>query len=114
VNPELLSPLTAGILDAGERLRARRCRILRSGQGHSLVEVELTEGKNREVRRLFEAIGLRVERLQRTRVGSLKLGELPVGKWRSLTSTEIAGLLAATPPATDPRAARTPKRPSSS
>jgi pseudouridine synthase len=53
----------------------------------------LAEGKNREVRRLFEALGLRVSRLQRIQIGKINLGELPLGKWRTLTKSEIKPLL---------------------
>ena len=59
-----------------------------------MVAVELAEGKNREVRRLFAALGLEVTRLARVRIGPIKLGELPVGKWRTLTDTEVKTLLA--------------------
>jgi len=55
--------------------------------------LELSEGKNREVRRLFESQGLMVERLQRTQIGKIKLGELKPGRWRALTETEIETLL---------------------
>jgi 23S rRNA pseudouridine2605 synthase len=57
------------------------------------VELELGEGKNREVRRMFEAIGFEVERLQRTQIGRIRLGELPLGKYRILTEHEIKSLL---------------------
>jgi 23S rRNA pseudouridine2605 synthase len=53
----------------------------------------LSEGKNREVRRLFESQGLTVRRLQRTQIGKIKLGELKPGRWRALTDTEIKTLL---------------------
>ena len=53
----------------------------------------LTEGKNREVRRMFKALGLRVLRLQRVAVGPVKLGELPPGKWRMLSRAEVASCL---------------------
>ena len=59
----------------------------------SVVELELTEGKNREIRRLFSALGLTISRLQRIRIGPIKLGELPAGKWRTLTGPEIKSLL---------------------
>jgi 23S rRNA pseudouridine2605 synthase len=57
------------------------------------VELELAEGKNREARRLFEAENMTVLRLQRVRIGPVKLGELPAGKWRALTEPEIKSLL---------------------
>ena len=59
----------------------------------SVAELELTEGKNREVRRLFESQGLTVKRLQRLQIGKIKLGELKPGKWRTLTEPEIKSLL---------------------
>ncbi len=56
---------------------------------YSWLEVELTEGKNREVRRMFEAIGFTVLKLVRTRIGRLTLAGLEVGKWRELRREEI-------------------------
>ena len=58
-----------------------------------MAELELMEGKNREVRRLFESQGLSVKRLQRMQIGKIKLGELKPGRWRTLTEPEIKSLL---------------------
>jgi 23S rRNA pseudouridine2605 synthase len=58
-----------------------------------VVELEMAEGKYREVRRLFEAEGMSVKRLQRIQIGKIKLGELKPGKWRTLTEPEIKSLL---------------------
>jgi pseudouridine synthase len=88
-----MEALTRGIRDEGELLRAQRVRITRATKSRSVIELELTEGKNREVRRMCAAIGLNVERLVRTQVGKIKLGELRSGKWRALTETEIKTLL---------------------
>ncbi len=93
LSPGDLRPLTAGIEQEGETLRAERVRLVSSNNSHSVVELELGEGKNREVRRLFEAIGFEVERLQRTQIGRIKLGELPLGKYRILTEAEVKSLL---------------------
>jgi len=92
VEPPVLARLTEGVWDQGEQLRARRARLLSARASRSLVEVELAEGKKREVRRLFAAQGLTVERLRRTQIGPLKLGQLPVGKWRVLSRAEVAAL----------------------
>jgi 23S rRNA pseudouridine2605 synthase len=65
-----------------------------STKSMTVVELELTEGKNREVRRMFESQGVTVKRLQRVQIGKIKIGELKPGKWRALTETEINSLLA--------------------
>lgn len=55
----------------------------------AMIEVVIQEGRNQIVRRMFDALGYPVERLIRTAIGSIKLGELPPGKWRSLNSVEL-------------------------
>jgi 23S rRNA pseudouridine2605 synthase len=82
-----------GIWDAGEKLRASKVRILSASNAQSVLEVQLTEGKNREVRRLCESQRLTVKRLRRVQIGKIKLGELREGKWRTLTEPEIKSLL---------------------
>lgn len=93
VQPETLKRFTHGIVSAGEKLQADRARLISANNTSSTVELELTEGKNREVRRLFEAENLSVRRLRRVQIGPIKLGELPAGKWRALTEPEIKSLL---------------------
>ncbi len=88
-----LEKLCKGVYHRGERLRALKARLLSANNTNSIVEMELNEGKNREVRRLFQAIGFKVNRLIRTSIGKIKLGELPPGKWRTLTEGEIKSLL---------------------
>ena len=95
VEAAVIQKICKGIYDQGEKLRARKARVLNANNTRSIVELELTEGKNREVRRLFKACGHKVERLQRVRVGTVKLGELPPGKWRTLTESEKKSLLPA-------------------
>jgi 23S rRNA pseudouridine2605 synthase len=91
--PEILRKLTQGILDGGETLKAEKARLLSASNSKSVIELEMSEGKNREVRRMFESQELTVVRLQRTKIGPIKLGELPEGKWRALTEAEIKSLL---------------------
>lgn len=93
VTQEMAAQMMKGIFHEGENLRAEKVRILKATGSGSVVELILREGKNREVRRLFEAQGLTVDRLQRTQIGPIKLGELPKGKWRTLTPSEIKSLL---------------------
>ena len=90
--------MTRGVVHEGERLKAIKARLLATNHSHSVLEVELAEGKYREVRRLFEAQGLTVSRLRRTQIGRIKLGDLPLGKWRTLTEPEIKTLLSNSSP----------------
>ena len=57
-----------------------------------MFEITIREGRNRQIRRMCEAAGLRVLRLRRTQEGTLRLGMLPSGKWRELTKEEIESL----------------------
>ncbi|HEV8541204.1 MAG TPA: pseudouridine synthase [Verrucomicrobiae bacterium] len=93
VRPEQLRTMEKGIYEGDEVLRAERGRILKSNNSHSMVELTLNEGKNREIRRMFETLGFEVERLQRVQIGPIKLGQLPRGKWRTLTGPEIKSLM---------------------
>jgi len=94
VEQAILERFLRGVWHAGDKLQAQAARLISAGRTRSVVELELAEGKNREVRRLFESQGLAVERLQRTQIGRIKLGELKPGRWRALTETEIKTLLA--------------------
>ena len=93
VTPEMLRQCTAGVLSEGETLKARRARLISANNSASMVELALTEGKNREVRRLLASQGLTVLRLQRVQIGPIKLGELRPGRWRTLTGPEITSLV---------------------
>jgi 23S rRNA pseudouridine2605 synthase len=89
----LLERMVQGIAVEGQKLKADKARLCSANNTLSVVELELAEGKNREIRRLLAALGLTVLRLTRIRIGPIKLGELPEGKWRTLTETEIHSLL---------------------
>ena len=93
VEPATLVMFTQGLWHQGEKLKAEKVRLISATKAQSVAELELAEGKNREVRRLFESQGLTVKRLQRIQIGKIKLGELRPGKWRTLTETEIKSLL---------------------
>ena len=93
VSSDTLKKFTQGLVSASQKLVARRARLLRTGESSSVVELELCEGKNREVRRLFESQWLSLRRLVRVQIGPVKLGALGVGKWRRLTKTEVQALL---------------------
>jgi 23S rRNA pseudouridine2605 synthase len=81
--------LEEGIEDAGEHLAARAVTVRkRSGRETHLV-LELTEGRNREIRRLLAAVGHEVTRLKRVSFGGLELGNLAPGRWREVAAAEL-------------------------
>src|SRR6266481_5541403 len=88
-----LDRLKQGVIDNDEKLKAEEARLLFASNSRSVLELVLTEGKNREIRRLLAAVSLVIMRLQRVRIGPIKLGELPPGKWRTLTEPEIKSLI---------------------
>ena len=89
---EELEPLRRGIeLEDGPTLPARAALLAQHGPA-SLVELELHEGKNRQVRRMFRALGRRVRELRRLAIGPVELGRLPSGALRALTRAERAAL----------------------
>ncbi len=96
VDGEMLVRFTRGLWFEGEKFQAKKAVLLSTTSAHSVVELELAEGKYREVRRLFESQGRTVKRLQRLQIGKIKLGELKTGKWRTLTAPEIKSLLTGT------------------
>lgn len=92
----LLKTLAAGVLleDQGH-LQVSAVRQLRGGQRHSWLEIVLHEGRNRHIRRLLEALDIRVLRLVRVAIGPLRLGELAKGRSRDLTAAELKAVAAA-------------------
>jgi 23S rRNA pseudouridine2605 synthase len=88
----LLAALERGALSNGERLKARSARCLRRGDKHAWLEIVLDEGRNRQIRRLLDALDVSVLRLVRVAIGSLTLGTLAKGRWRMLTQKEMDSL----------------------
>lgn len=91
---EDLRRMLSGVVHDGETLQASAVRVLRAGEKNCWLEVELDEGKNRQIRRILEVIGLEVLRLIRVAIGDLILGDLPKGSARYLTEAEIWALQA--------------------
>ncbi len=87
---EGLSPnASVGVVDRGERLQCHSVKIQKSSGRESHLEVVLVQGKNREIRRLFKALGHEVTRLRRIQYGPFKLEELPPGAWREIPITDV-------------------------
>jgi len=87
---DFLAKIRKGCLidDDGGYLRAKEARLVRHGNKNSWLEITLDEGKNRQIRRLLEALEVQVLRLVRTSIGPLTLGDLKKGAVRPLTATE--------------------------
>jgi 23S rRNA pseudouridine2605 synthase len=85
---EVLERLRRGIVLDGRRTEPARVRTLRQGD-NPWIEIEITEGRKRQVRRMCERVGHPVLRLRRTGYAGLVLGDLPEGQWRRLTPTEV-------------------------
>ena len=105
LSPEALAQLGRGMFlaDAGspaggaKRARLSQVRVLKRAKDRrrgdlSLVSVTLTEGQNREIRRLFARVGIKVRSLERVAIGALALGRLPRGHYRALRGEEVLGL----------------------
>jgi 23S rRNA pseudouridine2605 synthase len=89
VDEEFLQALIRGVKTKdGEVLRAKQARRLRAGEKNCWLEIVLDEGKNRQIRRMIEAMGVEVLRLVRVALGPLYLGDLARGEHRSLTAAE--------------------------
>ncbi len=95
INEDQLVQISTGILIDGKMTAPAKARVLEQQQGRAVVEIVLYEGRNREIRKMCEALGLEVARLKRTAVGPVRLSMLPQGHWRELTKEEVKALLAA-------------------
>ncbi len=87
--PALFENLERGTLVDGEHLKVASARCLRLGTKNSWLQIVLSEGRNRQIRRLLSAFDVSVVRLVRVAIGPLFLGELGKGQWRVLSELEI-------------------------
>lgn len=92
VGEDLLARARQGVAVGSDRLRAKAARVLRRGDKTCWLEITLDEGKNRQIRRLLEALGVQVLRLMRVSVGPLELGDLKKAAVRRLTEAEKRAL----------------------
>lgn len=95
VTDDQLNALHEGIVLDGRKTAQADVMVLTEEEGRTVMEIVLYEGRNREIRRMCEALGLEVIRLRRVAMGGVKLGVLPSGKWRRLTPKEVRTLLMA-------------------
>ena len=84
--------LSVGVDIDGKDTMPASVLVLTEEQGRSVLQISITEGRNRQVRKMCEAVGLTVVRLKRTSIGPLKLGMLKPGTWRELKPSELIAL----------------------
>ncbi len=92
VTEEQLSKLTEGIMLDGTKTLPCDIHIIDKGENRTVLNIVLYEGRNRQIRRMCEAVGLTVIRLKRTEIAGVRLGMLPQGKWRELNEKEMQHL----------------------
>jgi len=89
---EALPRAALDLLSRGVELDDGLARPLAVNRFGGFIELVIHEGRNHVIRRIFDEIGFPVTRLIRTAIGSIKLGELPIGKWRALNEVEVINL----------------------
>lgn len=92
---EQVDILSTGVEIDGRMTAPADVYILSKEEGRAVLEIVLYEGRNRQIRRMCEALDLEVARLRRVAVGPIKLGMLPTGQWRDLTEDEVNSLFKA-------------------
>jgi 23S rRNA pseudouridine2605 synthase len=89
LSDEQLENLRKGVELSDGPTRPAEVRRLREHPKYTHLEITITEGRNRQVRRMIEAAGAKVLKLVRTAIGAVRINDLPIGKWRELTPEEL-------------------------
>jgi 23S rRNA pseudouridine2605 synthase len=92
IKEEQLSTLSGEMILDGYKIRPAQVTVLQEGEDRTVLQMVIQEGRNRQIRKMCETVGLEVIRLKRTAVGSVKLGMLQPGHWRDLTEAERGAL----------------------
>ncbi|MEG1550710.1 MAG: pseudouridine synthase [Oscillospiraceae bacterium] len=93
VTKEQVTALENGIEIDGQITLPSEVRVVERQEGRVVLEIIIFEGRNRQIRKMCEALGLEVARLKRTKIGSLKMGMLKQGDYRDLTEDEVHALM---------------------
>ena len=94
VSDEALDQLRKGVELSDGPTKPAEVKRVRDSEKYTHLELTITEGRNRQVRRMIEAIGSKVLKLVRVKIGTIAIGDLPIGKWRYLEAKEISRLAA--------------------
>jgi len=87
-NPKEIEKLKKGVLIDGRKTSPAKLNWVKD----NIIEISISEGRNRQVRKMFESVGYNVESLKRISMGNILLGNIPLGRWRHLTKAEITYL----------------------
>jgi len=90
LSDEQLRQLRSGVALSDGPTQPAEVKRVRDSAQYSFIEITLHEGRNRQVRRMIEAIGSKVLKLVRIEIGGLRIGDLPIGRYRELTPAEVA------------------------
>lgn len=93
VNEEQLKALRTGVKIDDEITSPAEVRVITQEEGRTVLKMTIYEGKNRQIRRMCESLGLEVARLKRIAIGHIKLGMLKPSKWRNLSESEVLSLI---------------------
>lgn len=96
LSDDQLERLRKGVELSDGPTRPARVERLRDTGRHTHLEMTITEGRNRQVRRMLEAVDSKVLKLARTAIGPIRIGDLAIGKWRALTGREVEELRSGT------------------
>lgn len=92
ITEEQLTALTTGVVIDGRPSMPASVRVITTEKERTVLEIVLEEGRNRQIRKMCEVLGLEVARLKRTAIGPVKLGMLQPGQWRELTPDEMRSI----------------------
>ena len=92
ISEEQLTALTSGVVIDGVKTLPATANVLTKEEGRVVLQLTIREGRNRQIRKMCEAVGLEVARLKRISIGPLKLGMLKPGEYRELTAQELTAI----------------------
>ena len=92
LSDDQLDQLRRGVVLSDGPTRPAEVKRIRNSERYTFFEITLTEGRNRQVRRMVETLGAKVLKLVRTKFGKIEIGDLQIGKYRMLTDREIRDL----------------------
>lgn len=89
ISMDTINQLRRGVVIDGKKTSPAQVEVVGATQYGTKIEITIHEGRNRQVRKMFESLGCIVKKLKRTHEAGLTLGHLPLGKWRKLSESEV-------------------------